>query len=72
MTTARDLRSWLMSAPRPTVIRVQVADGQVHEVDCNQPWARLGETCAAMDAVTIWAVDALGKTLRVEIGRAHV
>ena len=65
MTTARDLRSWLMSAPRPTLVRVQVADGQVHEVDCNQPWARLGETCAAMDAVTIWAIDAHGKTLRV-------
>jgi len=65
MTTARDLRSWLISQPRPTMIRLQVADGQVHEVECNQPWARLGETCAAMDAVTIWAVDAHGKILRV-------
>jgi len=65
MTTARDLRSWLISAPRPTLIRLQLADGQVHEVECKQPWARLGETCAAMDAVTIWAVDGAGKTLRV-------
>ena len=65
MTTARDLRSWLISAPRPTLVRLQLADGQVHEVECNQPWARLGETCAAMDAVTIWAVDGHGKTLRV-------
>ena len=65
MTTARDLRSWLMSAPRPTLVRLQCADGQLHEVECNQPWARLGETCAAMDAVTIWAISAQGKTLRV-------
>lgn len=65
MTTARDLRSWLISAPRPTLIRLQCADGQMHEVECNQPWARLGETCAAMDAVTIWAISAQGKTLRV-------
>lgn len=65
MTTARDLRSWLISAPRPTLIRLQLADGQVHEVECNQPWARLGETCAAMDAVSIWAIDGHGKTLRV-------
>lgn len=65
MTTARDLRSWLISAPRPTLIRLQCADGQLHEVECNQPWARLGETCAAMDAVTIWAISAQGKTLRV-------
>lgn len=65
MTTARDLRSWLISAPRPTHVRLQLADGTQHEVECNQPWARLGETCAAMDAVTIWALNAQGKTLRV-------
>jgi hypothetical protein len=65
MTTARDLRSWLMSAPRPTLVRLQLADGQMQEVECSQPWARLGETCAAMDAVTIWALSAQGKVLRV-------
>lgn len=65
MTTARDLRSWLMSAPRPTAVRLHLTDGAVHELACNQPWARLGESCAAMDAVTIYALDAQGKLLRV-------
>lgn len=65
MTTARDLRSWLMSQPRPTVIRLTLADGKVEELACSgQPWARLGESCAAMDPVTIFAVDAQGKLLR--------
>lgn len=65
MTTARDLRSWLMSQPRPTTIRLMLADGKVEELACSgQPWARLGESCAAMDPVTIFAVDANGKLLR--------
>lgn len=66
MTTAKDLRSWLMTQPRPTIVRLQVADGQVHELQCaGQPWARLGESCAAMDPVTIFALDAQAKLLRV-------
>lgn len=64
MTTARDIRSWLMSQPRPTTIRLMLADGKVEELACaGQPWARLGESCAAMDPVTIWKIDAGGKVL---------
>lgn|SRR5574343_1382409 len=66
MTTAKEIRSWLMCAPRPTSVRLQQADGQVHELACTgQPWARLGESCAAIDAVTIFALDAQGKMIRV-------
>lgn len=66
MTTARDLRSWLMTQPRPTIVRMQTADSQVHELACaGQTWARLGESCAAMDPVTVYAIDANGKLLRV-------
>jgi uncharacterized protein (UPF0297 family) len=65
MTTARDIRSWLMTQPRPTTIRLMLADGKVEELACaGQPWARLGESCAAMDPVTVFAVDAAGKLLR--------
>lgn len=66
MTTARDLRSWLMTQPRPTLVRLQAADGTFAELACaGQPWARLGESCAAMDPVTIYAIDANGKLIRV-------
>jgi hypothetical protein len=54
-----------MTSPRPTTVRLQMADGQVQELSCNQPWARLGESCAAMDAVKIFALDATGGILRV-------
>lgn len=65
MTTAHDLRSWLMTQPRPTVIRLALADGKTEEFACaGQKWARLGESCAAMDPVTIYALDAQGKFLR--------
>ncbi len=66
MTTARDIRSWLMTQPRPTLVRLQTADGRVEELACaGQPWARLGESCAAIDAVTIFALDGNGKLIRV-------
>lgn len=66
MTTAKQIRSWLMQAPRPTTVRLQQPDGQVHELSCaGQPWARLGESCAAIDAVSIFALDASNKLLRV-------
>lgn len=66
MTTAKDLRSWLMTQPRPTMVRLQLADGRVEELACaGQPWARLGESCAAMDPVTIFAIDGNGKLQRV-------
>jgi hypothetical protein len=65
MTTAHDLRSWLMTQPRPTLIRLALVDGKFEEFACaGQKWARLGESCAAMDPVTIYAVDANGKLLR--------
>jgi hypothetical protein len=65
MTTAHDLRSWLMTQPRPTVIRLALIDGKFEEFACaGQKWARLGESCAAMDPVTIYALDAQGKFLR--------
>ena len=65
MTTAKDLRSWLMTQPRPTTVRLSLADGRVEELACaGQPWARLGESCAAMDPVTVFAIDPNGKLLR--------
>jgi hypothetical protein len=54
-----------MTQPRPTTIRLSMADGRVEELACSgQPWARLGESCDAMDPVTIFAVDANGKLIR--------
>lgn len=65
MTTARDIRSWLMTQPRPTAIRLLLPDGKTDEIVCaGQPWARLGESCAAMDPVTVFALDPNGKLLR--------
>lgn len=55
-----------MTQPRPTMVRLQMADGRVEELACTgQPWARLGESCAAMDPVTVFALDANGKLIRV-------
>lgn len=61
------LLTWLKRRPRPSHLIVKTDDGESREIDLGavRSWANVAETVLALDAVSVEALDATKKLLRV-------
>jgi hypothetical protein len=64
MMTSDDLREWAMAQPRPALIKVEVRDGAVHEVVCQGPWTKVGDTLFALQGELLHAMTSDRQILR--------
>jgi hypothetical protein len=61
----KEIRSWLMSQPRPTTVRVVALDGQSHTIEmANVSFVNVAETLLALEPDKLEAIGADGKLLR--------
>ncbi len=62
----RDLRSWLICAPRPAAVRIAAADGQKHElaISNGMKWIDVAKSVCALGPTVVEALDSKGTLLR--------
>ena len=66
MMDAKQIRAWLLAAPKPDAIRTTTADGEVQDLAITKTgsWMGLAETLAALRPELVEALDAKGTLLR--------
>ena len=61
----KEIRSWLMSQPRPASVRVVGLDGQAHTIEmANTSFVNVAETILALEPDKLEAIGPDGKLLR--------
>ena len=63
---ARELRGWLLCQPRPSSLRIEAGDGQVHTMEITQGvrWVEVAGSVCSLQPVKVEALDAKGNLLR--------
>lgn len=66
MMDAKQIRAWLLQAPKPDGVRTTTADGEVQDLAITKTgsWMGLAETIAAVRPELVEALDAKGTLLR--------
>ena len=63
---AKELRGWLLVQPRPTSLRIEAGDGQLHkmEVQHGVRWIEMANSIWSLQPVKVEALDEKGNLLR--------